>query len=355
MGTIEDSQFSRKIDVYNNFGKLWLLDSKPILLAKYPKKVPIENSILFHPRYVNDSAKADVDFIKVKGLNQGRTLDIVLRSNAQLGNDSFDFINVKGVGAYGDDNLQVEQNSWFDLETKTFVPFESVMNKSLGRRWGLVDTYEAKREFGNNLFSDLGISQIVHGLLNTTPEQIFPFQGTSQLVRGIKTNVRCDDYLIIFDSTLQDRFINQADFAKIDAAFLEAQKSLVKQNKLLISVMGRISNNRYIDGSFTDMENYKIEFFHSQDKLLRYATTSIMDLISCAYLTMGANKGQLYNYLIQLESNSGLDLKAFIDFNPRIFMDKLIIKEEYEPFKGETHNFYNKLKPVLKEYFFSVD
>lgn len=350
LGTIEDPQFSRYIDIYNNSGDIWLLNSEPILLAKYPKNTPIHKSVLFHPRYVSDSAKDKVDFIKVKGLNQGRTLDVVLSLDVQFGNDLFDFINIKGVGAFGNDVLQADQNSWYDQKTKNFIPFENIMDKSFGRRWGLVDTYEAKREFENNLFSDLGLPQIVHGLLNETPDDVFPFPGTSQLVRGLKTNVRCDNPFIVFSYFLQEGFINQAHFAMIDSRFLEVQKNLAKENKLLISVMGRISNNRYIDGFFTDMENYKVELFDSKDKLLAKATSSVMGLIACSYLVMSEHKDKLYNYFEQLESKSGLNLKEFIDFHPQIFMNKLITEKEYAPFKGKLFEFYDKLKPIVKEY-----
>jgi hypothetical protein len=355
LNSLEDYQFNREVSFFtDSSNNLIQLESNPVVLATTKDAGDFHDghkNIVFHPRYA--LSLEDITLLIIKGFANGRTLDILLPGACVYQEDqAYSLLNIKGVGAHALEPLQVEQNSWFNRKEGKFVPFESIMDKSLGRRWGLIDTYEATREYKNNLFNQLGLPQVPHISLNEVPEDIFPFKGTSQLVRGIKTNVRLDDIFLISVPALQ-KYVDEEKITDIDKKYFEVQKELAKENKQLISVMGRIANNRYIDGAFTDMENYAIKTFKTREDLLKKATSAFMNILGCGYLSLSLNDEKRDNYLTLLENKTGIKFTKFKDKDPDIFLDMHLSKEDYAPYRGELPKMYGELKPMVQEYLFS--
>jgi hypothetical protein len=257
-------------------------------------------------------------------------------------------INIKGVGAWANGEYMIlDKNNWY-LGSEGWKPFHEVMNKSLGRRWGILDKYAAEKEFNNNLFEDSGIAQVPHLKLNHVPEEILPFSGITQLVRGLNTNIRCDQ--MIPDTKLQEQYISPKTFSYNDIKMFEKQKNLYMENKGIAKV-GRISDNRYIDGKITDMENYYVTQKDNKEELLQTITMFCEDLIGSAFIAMSEYEDGRKEYLETLENKTGVQLSNLITFNPIIFMDHMMNRELFDKeYRTERLMFRQQFSKYFEKY-----
>jgi len=262
----------------------------------------------------------------------------------------YNLINVKGVGAWAAKNepMMINPESWYIRREDKWVPFHEVMDKSLGRRWGMLDAYAGQLEYKNNIFSDNGISQTPHMAFNTLPGGVLPFDGVTQLVRGIHTNIRCHEW----DSReFQEKYIEPLDFSIIDAKVFEFQKRLFRDQKA-VKFIGNMPSNRYIDGNFTDMENYSITSISDEKERLYYAMIFLGEVLGSAFVAMSQYETGRSIYLKNLEKTTGVPLKRYDAIDPAIFLRFCMDKEEYlEKHGKEAKYFRDMLKKDLKEYF----
>jgi len=323
-----------------------MLESENILLAKYPKNSKLGEGIIVDPRYANEK---DFDFVEVKGYRRGRTIDIITPRSTFLNGEYYTMINIKGTGAFADNKFMVlNSESWYLYDTNEWKAFHKVMDRSLGRRWGILDSYAGEKEYANNVFSDNGIAQAPHLSFNKAPDGILPFEGITQLVRGLKTNMRCNE----FDSPkLQEEYIRPHDFSVVDRNVFAFQKELYNSNREL-KMIGTASDNRYIDGTFTDMEN--ISILPQSDNLERlfYSYQFIWEVMGSAFMAMNQYEEGRKIYLQELEEQTGIPLSKYLSLNPELFMRRYIPKEEYNSKHGAAlSEFKTNLKKDLSEYF----
>lgn len=340
----EETLHNREVRMYMDRYP-FLIESENILIAQYPKGASLGEGIIVHPRYAN---KRDFDMIEIKGYRNGRTIDILTMPHYKEG-EWYNLINIKGVGAWTkDEPMVMNQESWYMLKEDKWVPFHEVMDRSLGRRWGMLDAYAGQLEYKNNLFSDNGLSQTPHMALNTMPEGILSFDGVTQLVRGLQTNIRCHEW---DGHAFQRKYINPQDFSNIDAKVFEFQKRLFKDQKT-VKFIGNIPSNRYIDGNFTDMENYSITNISNQEERLYYAMMFLGDIIGSAFVAMSQYEMGRAIYMENLEEATGMPLKKHISINPTIFLRFCMDKDEYlKKYGKESKHFHNTLKEDLIKYF----
>ncbi len=311
------------INLYQD-NELFLLEAKNIVLAKYPKDAPIEDSIIVHPRYAN---KKDFELIEVKGYRNGRTIDILVGPR-HTDKNAYKIINVKGVGAEADGKpMMIDTERWYVGSNMIgrWKPLSEAKKQSLGRRWGLLSQEAGKEEYEYNLFEDFNIPQIPHLKLNYAPPGILPFENVAQLVRGLQTNIRCDNEF--FDNAKLQQKINAKAFSDIDAKIFFVQKELFKEGKTITGV-GRIANNRYIDGRLTDMENYVIKKIENENDLITLSGSLCHDLMGSAMIAMRKHKPGRIKYLKQLEEQTGILVTAYSNASPKIFMDYLLPRNE---------------------------
>lgn len=341
-------------DFYNNNEiRIWVYnypiisESRNILLAKYPKNSKLGEGIIVDPRYANEK---DFDFFEVKGFRHGRTIDI-LAPNSALLNGDYSMLNIKGVGAFADKKFMIfNPESWYMHNENEWKPFHEVMDKSLGRRWGMLDSYSGEKEFNNNVFSDYGIAQSPHLKFNKAPEGLLPFEGITQLVRGLKTNMRCN---LVFDSKdFQERYIEPENFSAVDAKIFAFQKELYLNNKGL-EMFGTIPDNRYIDGNFTDTENISILPQSDEAKRLSSAYRFIKEVMSSAFMAMSKYDDGRKQYLCELEEKTGIPLTKYLSLDPELlFMRRYMDNEEYLLKHGTAlSEFRTNMKKDLSEYF----
>ena len=79
-------------------------------------------------------------------------------------------------------------------------------------------------------------------------------------MRAQQTNIRIKDRPAEFEK-LRKLYTALAKLAEIDAQVIKAQLELQKQG-VILKFEGEVISNRFIDGKFTDLENYSLEHFH---------------------------------------------------------------------------------------------
>ncbi|MGV8086753.1 MAG: hypothetical protein ACP5N1_03925 [Candidatus Woesearchaeota archaeon] len=328
------------------YDHLMMLESEKILLAKYPKNSKLDEGIIVDPRYANEK---DFDFFEVKGFRRGRTIDILTPTSTFINGEDYPMINIKGVGAFADKKFMVlDSELWYLHNKNEWKPFHEVMNISLGRRWGILDSYSGEKEFTNNLFFDNGIAQSPHIKFNKISENILPFEGITQLVRGLKTNIRCNE---LNSKYFQENYINPEKFSVIDAKVFAFQKELYTSNREL-KMFGTAADNRYIDGNFTDMENISISPQFDEKEKLQNAYKLIKEIMGSVFQVMGEYEDGRKIYLQQLEEKTGIMMSKYLSLDPKLFMRKYIPKEVYEnKYALALSDFRTNIIKDLIEYF----
>lgn len=246
-----------------------LREVEPIEIAIVPVTGrALHESIILHPRYVPNSVPHRVE--KMRVYRRGRTLDVFLDEPVEHDGNEYGVLNFKGVGAdtYCED-MVVHPTLWYT--ERGWVPANRC-HVSHDRQWGIMRRTELDAEYASRLLEDLGISQVPHFSANPIPDGIRQMIGqqyqnppdhSGQLVRPLHTNIRQADHeyhhVVLINNALPElsRYVDLERLASIDAAVFNAQCLLAKQGKIL-TIDGIIPDNRYLDGRFTDLENYEI-------------------------------------------------------------------------------------------------
>lgn len=333
------------VQLYRDNGELILLESKKIQIATYPKGARLEDSIIVHPRYAN---KKDFDIIEVRGYRSGRTIDIILPMPYYRDGENYDIINIKGVGASTHkERMIIDPERWFSHKENKWTPFNE-SHASLGRRWGMLDTYAGTLEYSNNIFEKFGIAQVPHLALNHAPKGVLPFDGVTQLVRGLKTNVRCDNDFA--DGWLQEQYVSADTFSNIDAKIFKVQKELFKEHKTIAQPIGRVMANRYLDGTFTDMENYTIKHYADEKELIFEGAVFCMDVLGSMSVANWDNRHEYGMYLGKLQTVTGIKLRKHANVPAEIFMNPYMSKEKFKKFIPERKKMFAEFKKDYGEY-----
>jgi len=122
----------------------------------------------------------------------------------------------------------------------------------------------------------------------------------AQLVRPSQTNLRMTNAVVLSASELQA--INASRFAEIDSQLILLQLKIANEGRMIISA-GDIITNRFIDGVFTDSENYAIRGY-SQYNSVRFLATVVNSSLSLL------PDSSIIPYLSELEKNTGIQFTA---------------------------------------------
>ncbi|HYD03826.1 MAG TPA: hypothetical protein VEC16_06030 [Alphaproteobacteria bacterium] len=336
-----------KTELYMGDNYSFIIEPENITLAKYPKDAPLVDSIIVHPRYAN---KTDFEFIEVKGMRHGRSIDILTKTPTYFEGKEYILLNFKGVGAGIGNKEMVMSEKWYHglrLGTGKWVDPGEVPEISLGRRWGILGDYAGEKEFIRNIFKDNGISQVPHVKLNNISDGILPFKGISQLVRGLSTNIRCD---------IASKFsvsVDEKVFSAIDSEIFKVQKKLVKESKGIKVEFGTFADNRYIDGSYTDMENYVIKKYANPIDALDEVGPFCAGIIGSAFIAMQGSELQRKKYLRNLSDNIGFSFNEYAKLDTRVFTftDWPQDMEEFDTYRKEyKRKFYKFIESFQKKF-----
>ena len=119
----------------------------------------------------------------------------------------------------------------------------------------------------------------------------------TQLSRACPTNIRPQDMQHIGLTTRVQEWIDRKSLARSDARIIKIQKKLLRQHKR-ISMIGTVEENRLIDGTFIDSENYTVEEEKKTKKeRISYAAICFLESVlrcSCEYMCAGREERQEY-------------------------------------------------------------
>ncbi len=242
-----------------HLGHLVLRENKAIRLARVPVNGDRwQDSLILHPRYVPKEVEHEIFIARV--YRRGRTVDLFLDEPITVDSVAYGILNFKGVGANADRPLVIQPDDWWGNQTWGWIPRKN--GDPYGRVWGAMTKGKSRREYPARLFHEYGIVHAPHLALNQIPSEITRYirrseHGTErhnlvQLVRGLQTNIRFDNYSLLTPE--QEQTIDLEGIAREDAKLINTQFALARKGKML-GFMGRFSENRYIDGKYTDAEN----------------------------------------------------------------------------------------------------
>ncbi len=277
----------RKVLIRSHFGYPVFVEEKPLQLARISiTGDKLQDSVILHPRYVPSSVEHEL--ISVYGYRRGRTVDILLEEPLEIEGKQYGVLNFKGVGADADADMQIHPTLWW--HNYSFVPPFDIF----GRTWGAVTTEEAQSEFVDqkSVVEQAGIVCNPHIIANEVPSSVCDMVQKfyyyrradfflSQLVRAQQTNIRSGDIedlessQINFDIFHQNKNLGCYEtLATIDACAINSFQSLLKEGKSIYSD-GLVADNRFLNGIFTDQENYKIRSIKDIDFALRFVTSLV--------------------------------------------------------------------------------
>ncbi len=252
-----------------HFGKPVLREAEAIKLARVPVNGDrLQDSILLHPRYIPSGVEHELFSARV--YRRGRTVDLFLDEPIEIAGVSYGILNFKGVGADADDEMVIDTDEWYEEWSPLLKWIPRASGDSHGRVWGALAFEQGLDEFTAEIFHTYGIKHIPHVALNRIPRRVVNAirrvchgserHDLAQLVRACKTNVRLDEdsYGRRPYQECTEQWIRE--IAEIDAALINAQVRLAKTGKML-RFIGSFAENRFIDGLFTDAENYRCDDF----------------------------------------------------------------------------------------------
>ncbi len=282
----------------NHLGYPVLREAKAIELARVPVNGDrLQDSVILHPRYVPNEVEHEIFTARV--YRRGRTLDLFLDEPIVVNGMEYGILNFKGVGAnvVNDDNardyqeLIIHPDNWYvSWHSQKWLPRKTM--DSFDRVWGALTGDAAEKEYPAAIFHDYGIKHAPHIALHEIPEEITntirrAHNGSErhhlvQLVRALRTNVRVDDFkkrtIPKCHGNIEQRIKEITD---IDAAYINAQISLAEKGKMIYFI-GKIIENRFIDGLFTDAENFSIrdlDLFEVANSVREMISSSINGLV----------------------------------------------------------------------------
>jgi len=285
------------------FGYPILREERPLTLARIPiHSDRLEDSVIVHPRYVPSGVEHEL--LTTRVYRRGRSLDFFLDEPIVVDGEEYGILNFKGVGRDARRNLVINPDRWYSwvfvttgLFKKGWKPREQV--DPYDRIWGAVRPQKAQREYPAKVFKEYDFRYAPHIQLNSVPQkiaaQIRKVEKAKerhqyvQLVRALKTNIRIDDPERngVIQHVKTPFFCRDAPerLAEIDTSVINAQLQLAERGKM-IRLTGCIPDNRYIDGLFTDAENYVIDRFEhsSSEYLIKGIIQSSQDVLSPNFL-----------------------------------------------------------------------
>ena len=302
-------------------GQLFLVEERPLRLAKIPlngvMKSPLQDCIIVHPRY---ALKADHEIIEVEGRRNGRTIEVLLEEPLEIDGKKYGVLCFKGTGANADREMVIHPELYFRGDPYSKDPksvnFWTIGDIEYNRIWGAIEKSSAENEFNNPVLPALGVPFSPQIRLNQIPapilEAICELEKTtngiiatgpvsssythaidprnlnlSQIVRAFRTNIRLEAEDLEKLKTEDRAFIiSPRELAQIDCIALNAVFELVKRNKTLYGTLN-VAQNRFIDGTFTDGENYVIKHARNLRELKENAMPFLEGLAISSRICLG--------------------------------------------------------------------
>jgi hypothetical protein len=248
---MQPKRIERIVQRTEHFGKEVLVETTPLVLAKLPVKAPLHESVLVHPRYAEGTPH---EIIEVRGFVRGRTIDVLLPEQFEHNGRRYGIMNFKGAGADAEQEIEMRPLEWF--KGGKWGP-ASRGDNLFSRGWGVVRTSEAEREL--TAAKTLGIPMTPYLRANSMPREVVEAAAgavegippLSQIIRLEQSNIR------------EEAGFGTSDpirLANVDARIISAVLRFAER-KQLVHYDGRIPDNRFSDGLFTDAENFEIRPF----------------------------------------------------------------------------------------------
>ncbi len=320
----------RPIELTYHLGYPVLIETREIELARVPVNGErLQDSVILHPRYVPKGVEHELFTARV--YRRGRTLDLFLDEPITFNGVQYGILNFKGVGADADRDLVIQPEKWYKPRitdswpflVETWVPRKSA--DDFGRIWGALTKGKARREFPARLFQDYHFQYAPHLALNEVPREITEYinyvehgkgrHKLVQLVRGLQINIRFENSRDALRDLKYD--IDLEAIASADAKLFETQVLLGQRGKM-IRLTGNVMGNRFLNGDFTDAENYCVDELDSgiSAHFLTKLITSVM------WSPLVERKQQ---YLTLIKEETGFPLKEVdIEQNIWTIRDKLV-------------------------------
>ena len=274
-----------------HFGKPVLREAKPIKLARVPVNGErLQDSVILHPRYVPRGVEHELFSARV--YRRGRTVDLFLDEPIEIAGEEYGILNFKGVGANArahQSQMVINSDKWYgDCSSSRVKWIPRALGDRHGRVWGALVRERGEDEFAAEIFHTHGIRHAPHVALNPIPREVTEkirqvHHGSeehdlTQLVRACRTNVRVDEFAVENNRRHYQECTPQwiEDIAEIDATILTAQIELARTDKTL-AFIGRLAENRFIDGVLTDEENYSCRDFDDAKSTPRYFIYSLIE------------------------------------------------------------------------------
>ncbi len=275
----------------------------------------LEQSIILHPRYVPRGTEHEIMTARV--FHRGRTVDLFLDEPIEVNGEECGILNFKGVGADADREMVIHPTKWYYFFNGggdyRWVP--RTEGDSYGRVWGALTEGKAEFEYSSPVLEQLGIKHVPSLAINVVPPKVERYicrvekgkenHPLSQIVRPQKTNIRARENELYNGEN--DCYVLPQELADIDAAVIKAQLELARQGKMLRFV-GHLRENRFIDGTFTDKENYYIDELKVQD-----AASLVQEVVNDTSLSQILPPETRQAYIEELDQKTGLPFKRLLD------------------------------------------
>ena len=287
------------------------INGGPSLAGKPIGANTLKDCLLVHPRYVGK--RIDHEIIKVRGWRNGRTIDILVDEPYMAEGKEFPILNFKGVGANSDRPMVIHPTGWYRriASSSGYGVWASRKQDIFKRYFGASTRKAALSEMNEDVFVSTGIPSVVNLQVNPFPRSLnnkicavegsdARFPRLAQLVRPSQTNLRMANAVVLSDSELQS--INASRFAEIDSQLILLQLKLAKEGRMIISE-GDIITNRFIDGVFTDSENYAVRDY------TKFLSVRFLANVVNSTLSLLSDSG-IMPYLSELEKRTGIQFTA---------------------------------------------
>lgn len=308
----------RRDRVEEHFGYPVLREEGYTKIARVPVKGNwLLQSILLHPRYVPHNTSHQI--MTERFYHRGRTIDIFLDEPIELHGEKYSILNFKGVGADADHGMIIHPTRWYltisgvGLFGNKWVPREYA--DAFERVWGALTVEDAYAELSETILKEGRIKCVPYIAVNIIPSDIErriqqvengnAAHRLCQIVRAQKTNIRTSDPYKI-DDRRRCSYLDPKEIARIDAAVIATQLNLAKQGKMMTFV-GSIYDNRFIDGSFTDLENYHIRKLN-----LTGAISFIQQVVNSSFFHILPPRMH-EDYTKELDQKTGLPFKRLLN------------------------------------------
>ena len=330
MVSIQSSYKDRQVVAKVIGGNLLFLEKKPIQVAKIPiTGNALHESIIVHPRYAGDLKHKIID---VEGYRYGRTIDILLKEPMVIDGKAHYLLNFKNCGARTDREMVIHPTRYY--LGKSLGELSHTWGYSFdGRTWGTMEKHDAIEEFYNDeVLRALKMPSSPHVTLLHYPKELVAnivsvenashetnIHGKkaselelSQMVRAFSTNVRaCHDAFRLSRAEsleiISPHTISPDKLADMDAKIISAQFAMFEAGKEPI-FSPNVAENRFIDGTFTDAENYDLSVKKADEAKSISQNLGLIDqvLMSSAFLLQN---GKLQEYVKRLGQRLGMDFQ----------------------------------------------